>query len=150
MAAIRVVFAIGVGAIGAAGLVRDSWPGALLLPGINLHALFGALLWLAVVAEFYRANLGAPLNGAGVYALRRGLSHDVYLLLYLVFGFSQALQIAAMLWNNEMHGAAHPAVVPSPENLRDYLAYGVCALLTIHGLAAVQSHALKRIAVPQP
>jgi cytochrome b561 len=151
VAAIKVMGAIGISAVGVAGLVRDSWPAALPLPGINLHALFGAVLWITVVAKFCNANRGAaPLSGADVYALRRGLSHGVYLLLYVVFGFNQVVQIAATLWNNGTHGVAHAALVSAPENLRDYLAYGVCALLTIQGLAALQSHTLKRLVLPQP
>jgi hypothetical protein len=133
-------------AIGSAGLLVDSWPGELHTPGVNLHAIFGALLWLMVVAQFSHANLVGPsLSGAAVHELCRRLSRRVYLLLYLLFGVSQLLRIAAILWNGGKPGASHPAIVPSPENLRDYLAYGVFALLTIHALAAAQCQALKRL-----
>ena len=132
--------------VGIAGLLRDSWPGALHLPGVNLHAIFGALLWLMVVAQFSHANFAGPsLSGPGVHELCRRLSRRVYLFLYVLFGLSQLLRIAAILWNSGEQGASHPAIVPSPENLRDYLAYGVFALLTLHALAAAQCQALKRI-----
>jgi cytochrome b561 len=135
-------------AIGIAGLLRDSWPGALPLPGINLHAIFGALLWLMVVTQFCQANLGGePLRADGAQQLCRRLSRRVYLLLYVLFGMSQLVRMAAILWNSGTLGASHAAIVPSPENLRDYLAYGVFALLTIHALAAVQRHALRRLVV---
>jgi hypothetical protein len=133
-------------ALGIAGLLRDSWPGALYLPHVNLHAIFGALLWLLVVAQFRRASpAGLALNGAAIYALRRELSRRVYLLLYVLFGAGQLMRIAAIIWNSGTQGALHPAIPMSPEHLRDYLAYGVFALLIIHVLAALQSQARKRM-----
>lgn len=134
-------------AVGTAGLLRDSWPAAQHLPGVNLHAIFGAMLWLMVVAQFCQANLaGSPLHTAGVQQLCRRLSRRVYLLLYVLFGLSQLVRVAAILWNSGALGALHPAIVPSPENLRDYLAYGVFALLSLQALAAAQCQALKRFA----
>lgn len=144
----RLLPALPLCAIGIAGLLRDSWPGALPLPGINLHAIFGAMLWLMVVAQFCQANLGGePLRADAAQQLCRRLSRRVYLLLYVLFGLSQLVRVAAILWNNGTLGASRAAIVPSPENLRDYLAYGVFALLTVHALAAVQRHALKRLVV---
>ncbi|HEY2465267.1 MAG TPA: hypothetical protein VGI32_14510 [Steroidobacteraceae bacterium] len=132
--------------IGIVGLLRDSWPAALHLPGVNLHAIFGAMLWLAVVVEFCRANLqGPPLSGAAVQELRRRLSRQVYLLLYVLFGASYIIRMTAILWNSGTKGTLHAAILPSPENLRDYLTYGVLALLTLHALAAVRCLALKRM-----
>jgi cytochrome b561 len=145
----RLLLALSFCAIGIAGLLQDSWPGELPLPGINLHAIFGAMLWLTVVAQFCRSNLGGPpLRAAGVQQLCRRLSRRVYLLLYVLFGVSLLVRMAAILWNGGTQGASHPAILPTPENLRDYLAYGVFALLTIHALAAVQCHALKRLVAP--
>jgi cytochrome b561 len=133
-------------AVGMAGLLQDSWPGAPRLPGVNLHAVFGAMLWLMVVAQFRHASFaGPPLRAAGIHELCRRLSRRVYLLLYVLFGVSLLVRIAAILWNDGTQGASHPAILPPPENLRDYLAYGVFALLTIRALAALQFHALKRL-----
>lgn len=135
-------------AVGIAGVLRDSWPGALFPPGVNLHAMFGAMLWLAVVAQFGHASLaGPPLGAAGVHELCRRLSRRIYLLLYVLFGVSQIVRMAAILWNSGAQGASHSATLTSPENLRDYLAYGVFALLTLHVLAAAQCQALKRLVV---
>jgi cytochrome b561 len=143
----RLAPAFSFSAIGIAGLLRDSWPGVLPLPGVNLHAIFGAMLWLMVVTQFRRANPGGPpLNAAGVHELCRRLSRRVYLLLYVLFGASQLVRMAAALWNSGI--TSHPAILPTPENLRDYLAYGVFALVTIHALAAAQCHALKRLVAP--
>ena len=141
----RLSYVLPLYAIGIAGLLRDSWPGAPHLSGVNLHAIFGAMLWLIVVAQFCHANLaGLPLRAAGVHELCRRLSRRIYLLLYVLFGASQLVRIAAIFWNSGTQGALHPAILTSPENLRDYLAYGVFALLTIHVLAAMQRQALKR------
>lgn len=133
-------------AVGIAGLLRDLWPTAHLPSGANLHAIFGAMLWLTVVTQFGLAGLaGSPLGAAGVHEICRRLSRRVYLLLYVLFGVSQIVRMAAIFWNSGGQGAVHPATLPSPENLRDYLAYGVFALLTLHALAAAQCHALKRL-----
>ncbi len=132
-------------AVGIAGLLRDSWSGAQLPSGVNLHAIFGAMLWLTVVTQFGLASLADPkLGAAGVQELCRRLSRRVYLLLYVLFGVSQIVRMAPIFWDSGAQGAPHPATLPSPENLRDYLAYGVFALLTLHALAAAQCQALKR------
>jgi uncharacterized protein YhhL (DUF1145 family) len=105
------------------------------------------MLWLLVVAQFCQENFESPpLRAAGVQRLCRQLSRRVYLLLYVLFGLSQLVRVAAILWNSGALGALHPAIVPSPENLRDYLAYGVFALLSLQALAAAQCQALKRFA----
>lgn len=141
----RLSFVLPLYAIGIAGLLRDSWPGAPHLPGVNLHAVFGAMLWLIVVTEFCHAKLaGLPICAAGVHELCRRLSRRIYLLLYVLFGVSQLVRIAAIFWNGGTQGALHPAILTSPEDLRDYLAYGVLTLLTIRALAAAQCQALKR------
>lgn len=134
-------FALSIGAIGVAGLLRDSWPTALYLPA-GLHALFGAMLWLMVLAPFHQARRFA-LGPGGAYALSRRLTRGVFLQLYILFGVSQILRIAVILWNRGQ-GTAHVAILQPPENLRDYLAYGVFALLTIQALAVLQQRALKR------
>jgi cytochrome b561 len=136
-------------ALGIAGLLRDSWPGAPHLPGVNLHAIFGAMLWLIVVAQYSHASLaGPPLSSTGVHELCRRLSRWLYLLLYMLFGASLLVRLAAIVWNGGAQGMSHPAVLPAPENLRDYAAYGAFALLTIRVLAAAQCQTLKRMVVP--
>jgi cytochrome b561 len=135
-----------IAAVGVAGQLQDSWPMTLLWPRINLHAVFGILLLCMVLVEMQRAGLADAMpSSAGKRALRRQLSRAVYLQLYLVFGMSQLVHVAALLWNSL--GVLHPAMVPPPENLRDYLAYGIFALLTIHVLALLPPQSLKRAVV---
>ena len=135
-------FALPICAIGVAGQLRDSWPTALYLP-TGLHALFGVMLWLMVLAQFRQAHRSA-LGPSAAYALCRGLARGVFLQLYILFGVSQILRIAVILWNRGQ-SSAHMAILQPPENLRDYLAYGVFALLTIQALAVLQRRALKRV-----
>ena len=125
-----------VGAVGIAGLVHDSWPSQIPEPWINLHAAFGVLLWIMVVAQFQR-RIRAPdsVQGADFDSSCRQLSRAVYLLLYFVFGADQIIR--AML---------HPAIAQPPENLRDYLAYGMLALLTLRAMAARHRRMLRRAA----
>ncbi len=128
-------FALSICMIGAAGLLHDAWPSALYMPMTNLHAVFGVMLWLMVLAQFRRARRSAlAQSGAGMHKLRRRLSRGVFLQLYILFGMSQIVQIAVILWNDGQD-ASHMAILQPPENLRDYLAYGILALLTIHALA---------------
>jgi type IV secretory pathway TrbD component len=123
-------------AVGIAVLVCDSWPNSNHGPRINLHAAFGTLLWLMAVAQF---RLHALPDGRC-----RQPSRAVYFVLYVVFGAEQIIRMGASLWNHGSLGVSHPAILPPPENLRDILAYGILALLTIRVQAALYSPAFKR------
>jgi cytochrome b561 len=97
---------------GVAGILQDR---------IGLHIVFGLLLWLAVVARFAeRRNQSRATHVIELREFRRQVSRTVYLLLYLLFGLNLLIHM----------GAA--------ENLRDYLGYGILALVTIQTLAALE------------
>jgi len=118
-----------VGAVGIAGLVRDSWP---------LHAVFGVLLWIMVVAQFRERTRAPSLRQeAAIDSSCRQLSRAVYLLLYVVFG-------ADLI----MRALRHPAIALPPENLRDYLAYGMLTLVTLRAMAARYRRTLRRSRMP--
>lgn len=134
--------------VGIVGLVHDSWPKSVQGSWINLHAVFGLLLWIMVVAQFRQARSGSLLHGADSRSICRQSSRAVYFLLYILFGANQIIRFAVFLWNRGTLGAAHPAIVQPPENLRDYLAYGIFALLTIRAMAALHRHVLKRGGLP--
>lgn len=119
-------------AVGVAGLILDSWPRPAHGTWINLHPLFGMLLWVAVLVQVQQQP-----------GKIRQLSRAVFLLLYLLFGVSQIVRIGAWLWNSQAHGASL-AILQPPENLRDYLAYGVLALLSIHVLGALRRIKVRR------
>jgi cytochrome b561 len=86
---------------------------------INLHPLFGTLLLIAVIVQFQRREKDV-----------RQLSRAVYLLLYLLFAVNQLVR-------------------QPPENVRDYLAYGFLALLSIHLLSALRDINARRRRAPQ-
>jgi cytochrome b561 len=131
--------------VGIAGLLHDSWPTPELRPWINLHAVFGLLLWIMVVAQFEQgARSPSLLQQANFQVLCRQLSRVVYILLYILFGANQLIRCGVIFWNRESIGALHPAILQPPENLRDYLVYGIIALLTIHACAALHRHIPKR------
>jgi cytochrome b561 len=106
-------------------------------PFIDLHAAFGVLLCLMVLAQFHAANLRAvPLSDLNLHAFCRGLSRLVFLMLYVLFGLNELVHVAAALWNKGLHGGAQQALLPPPDSLRVYLAYGVVALVIIRVLEA--------------
>jgi cytochrome b561 len=125
-------FALAVCAVGTASVLRDAWPKAIHWPFIDLHAAFGVLLCLMVLAQFYAANLrGVALYGPNLHTFCRGLKRLIFLTLYVLFGVHGLVHVAATLWNNGLHGGAQPALLQPPESLRVYLAYGVVALILI-------------------
>jgi cytochrome b561 len=131
--------------VGIAGLIHDSWPSPAWSPWINLHAVFGLLLWIMVVAQFEQGARSPSLLQQGNFrTFCRQLSRAVYLVLYILFGANQLIRLGVFLWNRGSFGALHPAILQPPENLRDYLVYGIIALLTIHALAALHRHMPKR------
>jgi cytochrome b561 len=100
----------------------------------NFHALFGLLLWIMVIVKFrQRARSSNLVHTADFCRLSRELSRAVYLLLYAVFGADQIIR-----------AVSHPAIPQPRENLRDLLAYGIIALVTIRVLAALHSFPRKR------
>jgi cytochrome b561 len=142
------VFAFLVCTVGIAGLVLDSWPKSIQGARINLHAVFGLLLWIMVVAQFRQARSSSLVPAADFHSICRQASRAVYFLLYILFGANQIIRFTVFLWNQGTFGATHPAIVQPPENLRDYLAYGIVALLTIRALTALHRHTLKRGELP--
>ena len=87
----------------------------------GLHALFGPLLSVFVVAAFYRrVRRAPPMHMDELRNFSRGLSRLVYLQLYAVFG---AVLLASL------------PVWPITE-LRAVLGYGIAALVMIRVLAA--------------
>jgi hypothetical protein len=133
----RMAFALAVCAVGTASVLRDAWPRSMHWSFIDLHAGFGMLLCLMVVAQFHAENLRAVASsGLTLRAFCRGLTRLVFLELYVLFGVNELVHVAARQWNKGLHGSAPPAILQPPESLRDYLAYGVVALIIILVLEA--------------
>ncbi len=114
---------------GLLGLIHDSWPIPLGTTG-TLHALFGALLLIFVVARFYRHAHRTPrMLPADIRALSRHLSRTVYLLLYVLMFFDLIIGILC--------GTPHRAIYGPAVEFRSYLAYGFLALVAIRALSAL-------------
>jgi cytochrome b561 len=98
--------------------------------GVSLHVLFGALLWICVVARFYRrVHRGPFMPPNDLRALVRTLSRFVYLVLYLLMFFRIAIAI--------LRSAPHQTVFGALDDFQGYLAGGIIALGTIRALAAL-------------
>lgn len=136
----RRAFALTVCAVGAASLLQDTWPRAMHASDIDLHAAYGVLLCLMVLAQFRAVNSrAAPLNNVNLHAFCRALTRLVFLMLYVLFGVNALVHVAAMLWNDGLRGGGQRALLQPPESLRVYLAYGVIALILIRVLEAWMS-----------
>ena len=122
--------------IGILGLFHDSWAANTRGSWINIHALFGALLWASVIVRFYgRVKHSRPMPLTDIAVFSRQLSRMVYLLLYILLGIHQIICCAAFMWRGGTTGMG--------EDLRSYLGYGLIALITIHVLAARCRHFAK-------
>jgi cytochrome b561 len=105
---------------GIAAVVQDSLAKSAPASYMNLHALFGALLWASVVARFHRRLHQSPrMLPIDIREFSRHLSRLVYLMLYI-------LMLARLIIGS-----------PAAPDFQGYLGYGLIALITIRVLAAV-------------
>jgi cytochrome b561 len=126
-------------ATGLAGVLQDSWHGAHDRARFDFHILFGLLLWLTVLVRFAeRKNKSCPMHAVDLRKFRRHLLRSVYLLLYVLFGVGQLIIAGSSLWT---HGVWQSAVLDLAQPLREYLACGILAVLTIYLLAALEHRA---------
>lgn len=122
-----------VASVGVLGVLLDSSRMQTYASWINIHALFGSLLWLWVVIRFHgRIRRSLHASPTEIRAFTRRLSRTVYLLLYFLMCVKQIASIARFTPDRTTIGSA--------EDFQVYLAYGVLALVTIHGLAALWRH----------
>lgn len=121
--------------VGTLGLLHDSWGQPARPSWTNAHSLFGPLLWIFVIARFYRQARQTPsIPPIDIYSFARHLSRIVYLQLYALMLAMQLFGIFGPTW----HGRT------IPEDFQDYLAWGFFALLTIHLLAALVRHSSRQ------
>jgi len=92
-----------VATIGVLGLLDGSWLRQMLESWINIHALFGLLLFGLVLARYqWHIRYSPCMPPADIRELSRHLSRIVYLLLYVVIGVRQSIGIISSIW----HGIA--------------------------------------------
>jgi cytochrome b561 len=117
---------------GIAAVVQDSLAKSAPASYVNLHALFGALLWASVVARFHRRMHQSPrMLPIDIREFSRHLSRLVYLLLYI-------LMLVRLIIGS-----------PAAPHFQGYLGYGLIALITIQVLGDVAGrsyHSAKRAA----
>ena len=101
-------------------------------PGI-VQALFGAAIWVYVVARFCRRLRRSPaMLPPDLYAFSRRLSRVVYAWLYALMFVRLSIGILC---------AAPDRPIPvSFDDFQGYLASGVLAIVTIHALSAAYRH----------
>ena len=110
---------------GIAAVVHDSLAKSAPASYLNLHALFGALLWASVVARFHRRLHQSPrMLPIDIREFSRHLSRLVYLMLYI-------LMLIRLIIG--------PPVAP---DFQGYLGYGLIALITIQVLGDVAGRSM--------
>jgi cytochrome b561 len=101
-------------------------------PGL-VQALFGAAIWLYIVACFYRRLRRAPpMLPSDLYAFSRRLSRVVYAWLY-------ALMFVRLTIGILCAAPDRPLQIPL-DDFQGYLASGVLAIVTIHALSCACRH----------
>jgi cytochrome b561 len=130
--------------VGILGLVPDSWLTGVVQSKTALHVLFGLLLWGLVVVRFrwWLRNF-APAQAADIRHFSRQLSRMVYLVLYLVTGVMEVINIIGAL-QDDMHPARSLAILkPTPDG-EALLICGLIALISIRVLAFLSWRRLVR------
>jgi cytochrome b561 len=134
--------------VGILGLLHDSWPKQTQAFWINVHALIGILLWLALLARFgYRLRHSPPALPAGVGAFSRRFSGPAHLVLYALMFIIPILGIVTFVYHGRVFdfGAfevgfgikKNRAIFGPTEDIHGYLAYALFALAGLHALTAL-------------
>ena len=132
--AAMIVISVGVG-----GLIDNSWLRKLAESWINVHALFGILLGILVIARYeWVVRHSPPRLPRDIRELSRHLSRIVYLLLYLVIGLRECLGTANFAWQGS---ATH--VFDPKDDFQLFLASGLLALVVVRVLASIARRRLR-------
>lgn len=141
--------------VGTLGLLHDSWPKRTQAFWINIHALFGLLLWVLVVARFWwRMRHSPPQLPADIGKFSRRMSGPVHLLLYGLMFVIPVLGIVTFIWHGRIFDfglfrvnfgiRSNRAIFHPTEDVHGYLAYALFALAGAHALAALWHHFIRR------
>jgi len=121
------------------GVLHDSWRQAPARAGA-IHALFGVLLLLSVIAKFaWQLRYAAFSNPSAVTAFARHLSRQLFLLLYILAG-SKEIQYFLASARIERASSTPDALSDTMKVLQFYLGIGLLALAAIWILAALCRH----------
>jgi len=134
--------------VGVLGLLHDSWPKRTQAFWINLHATFGLLLWLTLIARLWWRNRHAPpplpLEAS---EFSRRFSTAAHVGLYALMFITPIVGVVTFIWHGRMFDFGlfqldfgvrkNRAIFEPTEDIHGYLAYALFALAGIHALAAL-------------
>lgn len=134
--------------VGILGLLHDSWPKSTQAFWINIHAMFGLLLWaLLFVRIGWRLRHSPPPLPPQAGKLSQRLSGPVHLLLYTLLFIIPIIGIVTFIWHGRVFNFGlfqvdfgvkrTPAVFHPTEDWHGYLAYVLFGLAALHGIAAL-------------
>lgn len=141
--------------VGVLGLLHDSWPKRTQTFWINIHALFGLLVWVLVIVRFWwRSRHPPPALSREIGEVSRRLSGGAHGLLYVLIFVVPVIGAVTFIW----HGRAldfglfrlnfgirsNRAIFRPTEDIHGYLAYALFALAGIHVVIALWHHFVRR------
>jgi cytochrome b561 len=130
--------------VGVLGLLPDSRLGGVVQSKLALHALFGLLLWGLVVVRFRRLlQSSPPAQAVDIRRFSRRLSRMIYLILYLVTGAMEVINIVGAQPDG-MHPVRSLAVLEPTPGGQAFLICGLIALVWIRVLAFCSCRRLLR------
>ena len=149
------VLVVGVGTL---GLLHDSWPKQTQSFWINIHAVFGLLLWVLVMARFWwRMRHSPPKLPAHTGEFSRRVSGPVHLLLYALMFVIPIIGIVTFIWHGRIFDFGlfrvnfgiprNRAIFHPTEDIHGYLAYALFGLAGVHALAALWHQFIRRDAL---
>ena len=140
--------------VGVLGLMHDSWPKKTQAFWINVHALFGLLVWALVMARFWwRSRHAPPALPPHIGEFPRRLSAAVHWLLYALLFVIPIIGIVTFIWHGRVFDfglfqmnfgiRSNRAIFHPTENIHGYLAYALFALAGMHAAAALWHHFIR-------
>lgn len=136
--------------VGVLGLLHDTWPKRTQAYWINMHAMFGLMLWALLMARVTWRIKHPPPAPAQAGEFSRRLSTPVHWALYGLLFVIPIIGIVTFIWHGRVFDfglfqfdpgvAKNRAVFHPTEDLHGYLAYALFALAGIHALAALWHH----------
>lgn len=134
--------------VGILGLLHDSWPKSTQGFWINIHAMLGLLLWVALIARFWwRTRHAPPALPAGVGSMSRRLSVPVHWALYALMFVTPIIGVVTFIWHGRVFDfglfqvdfgiKSNRAIFHPTEDIHGYLAYALFALAGLHAAAAL-------------
>jgi cytochrome b561 len=140
---------------GILGLLLDDWPKTTKLFWINIHAQFGMLMLVLLIARMWWRRAHAPPElPPEVSEISRRLSHPVHLLIYALMLATPLIGIVAFVWHARAFDfglfsidfgvKSNGPVYHQAEDIHLWLTYGLFALVAGHAGVALWHHFISR------